>query len=70
MHKVVFIEVIFNFWKNSYKKLDEKEMNIVPMKGDVIQRQGENWEVVLRRFVFDSEKGDYIKIFMRPYKIV
>lgn len=69
MHKVVFIEVILGFWRNSYKKLGEREMAIVPMKGDTIQRKGENWKVILRRFVFDSEKGDYIKVFIEPYKI-
>lgn len=70
--KVVFIEVIRDCFKNSYKKLGEKEMDIVPIKGDVIQRKGEiweNWEVLLRRFVFDPEKGDCIKVFMRPYKL-
>ena len=67
--KVVFIEVIWGFFKNSYKELGEKEMDIVPIKGDVIHRKGVNWEVLLRRFIFDPEKGDYIKVFIQPYKI-
>lgn len=67
--KVVFIEVIWRFWKISYKELGQKEMSIVPIKGDVIQRDGSNWEVILRRFMFDTEKGNYIKVYIRPYKL-
>lgn len=68
--KVVFIEVIRGFWKNSYKELGSKEMNIIPIAGDVIQRDGSNWKVILRRFMFDtSEHGDYVKLYIEPYKI-
>ena len=42
--KVYFIEVIRGFWSNSYKELGTKEMDIIPIKGDVIQRDGSNWE--------------------------
>lgn len=41
--KVVFIEVIRGFWKNSYKELGSKEINIIPIAGDVIQRDGSKW---------------------------
>ena len=64
---VVFIEVIRGFWKNSYKELGQKEISIVPIKGDVIQRNGSNWTVLLRRFVFDAEEGDYVKVYIEPY---
>ena len=67
--KVVFIEVIWGFFKNSYKELGTKEMSIVPIKGDVIQRNGSNWTVLLRRFMFDTEEGDYVKIYIEPYKL-
>ncbi len=67
--KVVFIEVIRGFLKNSYKKLGQKEMSIVPIKGDVIQRNKSNWIVILRRFMFDTEKGDYVKVYIEPYKL-
>lgn len=67
--KVVFIEVIRGFWKNSYKVLGQKEMSIVPIKGDVIQKKGSNWEVLGRRFVFDTEEGDYVKVYIEPYKL-
>lgn len=65
--KVVFIEVIRGFWKNSYKELGTKEMDIIPMKGDVIQRDDSNWQVLLRRFMFDTQEGDFIKIYIEPY---
>ena len=67
--KVVFIEVIRGFWKNSYKELGSKEMSIVPIQKDVIQRDGSNWEVILRRFMFDTEEGDYVKIYIEPYSL-
>lgn len=67
--KVVFIEVILGFLKNSYKELGTKEMSIVPIKGDVIQRDGNNWTVLLRRFMFDTEEGDYVKVYIEPYKL-
>lgn len=67
--KVVFIEVIWGFWKNSYKELGQKEMSIAPIKGDVIQKDGSNWEVIRRRFMFDTEEGDYIKVYIEPYKL-
>lgn len=67
--KVIFIEVIRGFWKNSYKELGQKEMSIVPIKGDVIQREESNWIVLLRRFMFDTEEGDYVKVYIEPYKL-
>lgn len=67
--KVVFIEVIRGFWRNSYKELGQKEMTIVPIKGDDIQRDGSNWRVLLRRFMFDTEEGDYVKVYIEPYKL-
>ena len=67
--KVVFIEVVRGFLKNSYKELGQKEMSIIPIKGDVIQRDGSNREVILRRFMFDDKKGDYIKVYIEPYKL-
>ena len=67
--KIVFIEVIRGFLKNSYKELGTKEMSIVPIKGDVIQRNGSNWSVILRRFMFDTKEGDYIKVYIEPYKL-
>lgn len=67
--KVVFIEVVRRFLKNSYKELGQKEMSIIPIKGDVIQRDGSNWEVLLRRFMFDTKEGDYIKVYIEPYKL-
>lgn len=67
--KVVFIEVILGFWKNSYKELGTKEMDIIPIKGDVIQRDGSNWKVLFRRFMFDTREGDYIKVYIEPYKL-
>ena len=67
--KVVFIEVILGFWKNSYKELGTKEMDIIPIKGDVIQRDGSNWKVLLRRFMFDTQEGDFVKIYIEPYRI-
>ena len=67
--KVVFIEVIRGFLKNSYKELGQKEMSIIPIKGDVIQRNGRNWTVVLRRFMFDTEEGDYVKAYIEPYNL-
>ena len=67
--KVVFIEVIRGFLKNSYKELGTKEMAIVPIKGDVIQREGSNWIVLLRRFMFDTEEGDYVKVYIEPYRL-
>lgn len=67
--KVVFIEVIRGFLKNSYKELGTKEMAIIPIKGDVIQREGSNWIVLLRRFMFDTEDGDYVKVYIEPYRL-
>lgn len=67
--KVVFIEVIRGFWKNSYKELGQKEMITVPIKGDAIERNGSYWEVLGRRFVFDTEEGDYVKVYIEPYKL-
>ena len=67
--KVVFIEVVRGFLKNSYKELGQKEMSIIPIKGDVIQRDGNDWVVILRRFMFDDKKGDYIKVYIEPYKL-
>lgn len=67
--KVVFIEVIQGFLKNSYKELGTKEMDIIPIKGDVIQRNGSNWIVLLRRFMFDTEEGNYIKVYIEPYNL-
>ena len=67
--KVVFNEVILGFWKNSYKELGTKEMDIIPIKGDVIQRDGSNWKVLLRRFMFDTREGDYVKVYIEPYKL-
>ena len=66
--KVVFIEVILGFWKNSYKELGTKEMAIIPIKGDAIERNGSYWKVLGRRFVFDTEEGDYVKVYIEPYK--
>ena len=67
--KVVFIEVVRGFLKNSYKELGQKEMSIVPIEGDVFLRNGSNWEVILRRFMFDTEEGNYIKVYIEPYKL-
>ena len=67
--KVVFIEVVRGFLKNSYKEVGQKEISIVPIKGDVIQRDGNDWVVILRRFMFDDKKGDYIKVYIEPYKL-
>ena len=50
------------------KELGTKEMDIIPIKGDVIQRDGSNWKVLLRRFMFDTEDGDYVKVYIEPYK--
>ena len=67
--KVVFIEVVRGFLKNSYKELGQKEMSIIPIKGDVIQRDGNDWVVILRRFMFDTKEGNYIKVYIEPYKL-
>ena len=67
--KVIFIEVIRGFWRNSYKELGSKEMTIVPIKGDTIERDGSYWAVLGRRFVFDTENGDYVKVYIEPYKL-
>ena len=67
--KVVFIEVVRGFLKNYYKELGQKEMSIIPIKGDVIQRDGNDWIVILRRFMFDTEEGNYIKVYIEPYKL-
>lgn len=67
--KVVFIEVNRGFLRNSYKELGSKEMTIVPIIKDAIQRNGSYWEVVGRRFVFDTEEGNYVKVFIEPYKL-
>lgn len=67
--KVVFIEVIRGFWRNSYKELGSKEMDIIPNKDDVIQREGSNWVVRLRRFMFDTEEGNYVKVYIEPYEL-
>ena len=66
--KVVFIEVIRGFLRNSYKELGTKEMSIIPIEGDVIQRNGSNWVVMLRRFMFDTEEGIMLKCISNPYK--
>ena len=44
-------------------------MAIIPIKGDVIQREGSNWIVLLRRFMFDTEEGDYVKVYIEPYNL-
>ena len=44
-------------------------MTIVPIKGDVIQRDGSNWKVFLRRFMFDTREGDYVKVYIEPYNL-
>lgn len=67
--KVVFFEVIRGFWKNSYKELGVKELDVVPTKGDGIYKDGKYWEVLLRRFIFDKENGDYIKLYIEPFTI-
>ena len=67
--KVVFIEVIRGFWKNSYKELGQKEMITVPVREDAIERNGSYWRVLGRRFVFDTEEGDYVKVYIEPYKL-
>ena len=67
--KVVFIEVIRGFLRNSYKELGTKEMDIVPIKGDAIERSGSYWSVLGRRFVFDTEEGNYVKVYIVPYKL-
>lgn len=68
--KVVFIESIRgSFSKTPYEELGTKEMTTIPIKGDVIQRNGRNWEVILRRFMFDTENGDYVKVYIEPYKL-
>ena len=67
--KVVFIEVVRGFLKNSYKELGQKEISVVPIKGDVFQRDGNDWVVILRRFMFDTEEGDYIKVYRETYKL-
>lgn len=67
--KVIFIEVIRGFLKNSYKELGTKEMTTIPIKGDVIQREGSNWIVLLRRFMFDTKEGDYVKVYIEPYNL-
>lgn len=67
--KVVFIEVIRGFWKNSYKELGQKEMITVPVREDAIERNGSVWKVLGRRFVFDTEEGDYVKVYIELYKL-
>lgn len=67
--KVVFIEVIRGFWRNSYKELGQKEMITVPVREDAIERNGSVWRVLGRRFVFDTEEGDYVKVYIEPYKL-
>lgn len=67
--KVVFIEVIRGFWRNSYKELGQKEMITVPVREDAIERNGSYWKVLGRRFVFDTEEGDYVKVYIEPYKL-
>ena len=44
-------------------------MDTIPIKGDDIQRDGSNWRVLLRRFMFDTEEGDYVKVYIEPYKL-
>lgn len=67
--KVVFNEVIRGFWKNSYKELGQKEMITVPVREDAIERNGSIWKVLARKFVFDTEEGDYVKVYIEPYKL-
>ena len=67
--KVVFIEVIRGFWRNSYKELGSKEMDTIPIKGDDIERNGSYWSVLRRRFVFDTEEGNYVNVYIEPYKL-
>lgn len=67
--KVVFIEVIRGFWRNSYKELGQKEMITVPVREDAIERNGSYWRVLGRRFMFDTEEGDYVKVYIEPYKL-
>lgn len=63
---VKFIETIEGFFENSYKELGVKEMTILPEKGDVIQRNGSRWRVGMKRFMFDTDEGDYVLVFMIP----
>lgn len=63
---VKFIETIEGLFENSYKELGVKEMNILPEKGDIIQRNGSRWRVGLKRFMFDTDDGDYVLVFMIP----
>ena len=67
--EVVFIEVIRGFWKNSYKELGQKEMITVPVREDAIERNGSYWRVLGRRFMFATEEGDYVKVYIEPYKL-
>lgn len=62
--KVVFIEVIRGFWKNSYKELGQKEMSIVPIKGDVIQRDGSNWKYFYEDLCLTPKKGIILKFIL------
>lgn len=63
---VKFIETIEGFFENSYKELGVKEMTILPENGDVIQRNGSRWRVGMKRFMFDTDEGDYVLVFMIP----
>ena len=56
----------FDAIANKMKELGSKEMDTIPIKGDDIQRDGSNWEVRLRRFMFDTEEGNYIKVYIEP----
>lgn len=67
--KVVFIEVIRGFLRNSYKELGSKEIATIPIKGDVIQRGGSHWTVLLRRFMFDTKEGNYVKVYIEPNEL-
>ena len=66
---VRFIEVLrVGLFKKSLKELGFKEMTSVPNVGDIIHRKDDKWEVVWKRFIFDSDQGDYVQIFMKPIK--
>ena len=44
-------------------------MITVPVREDAIERNGSYWKVLGRRFVFDTEEGDYVKVYIEPYKL-
>lgn len=67
--KAVFIEVMQGFSENSYRELGTKEMTTIPIKGDIIWEEGSSWKVYLRVFMFNTEEGDYVKIYIEPYNL-